>query len=126
MRICDGPTSGISRSTSSKGPPAFETRTALIVFGTVASITRRWARLLCRCPRRHRGATEMRTVGCLPLDELEREAILGVRFVDAGVGVPVAPVRAIAQEIILGDELEPGALHLVAHQLLVDAMQRLC
>src|ERR1700738_2628808 len=54
------------------------------------------------------------------LDVLERESILRVQLVHAGVGVPVTPVLRVAQEARLLQQPESGPLHFVAHELLVD------
>src|SRR5438105_12038235 len=57
------------------------------------------------------------------LHELEREPVLGVRLVHAGVGVPVARVVGIAKEAVFSHQPEAGLPHLVANDLFVDAVQ---
>src|SRR5262249_19163173 len=60
------------------------------------------------------------------LDELQREQVLRVALrILARVGVPVAGVGRVAHERALAGELEAGAHDLVAHERLVDAVERL-
>ena len=59
--------------------------------------------------------------------ETQREAVARAAPLARGTWgrVPVACVGRVAQEIPGGGELEPGALNLVAHGALVDAVERL-